>query len=125
MSVLNNKEVIVECRLQHVGVITHLDCDTEHLLVATWDDMKLYDIQTRKQPALVSTAPTGYVVCCALAYPFAAATGYTVQKGIVIWDMRTGVATRRLHSHLNFFFLSIKDNIIAAGTVSEELKSEE
>ena len=111
LTVNNTKpRVSMECLLEGVGEITDLDGDDMRLLVATEEDMKLYSIETRSQPQLVSTATTGYVWRCALAFPFAAATGGSRQAGIVIWDMVGCVPVRQLHTHLNFFHLHIKES---------------
>ena len=112
LAILTTKpRVSMECLLQGVGYITDLDGDDMRLLVATTEDMKLYSIETRSQPQLVSTATTGWVVRCALAFPFAAATGGRYgQAGLVIWDMVGCVPVRQLHTHLNFFFIHIKES---------------
>ena len=67
--------------------------------------MKLYKIEAE----LVSTAPTGKVESCALAYTFAAAIGGRY-KGLVIWDMVGCVPVRQLHTHLLFGFIHIKES---------------
>ena len=111
LAILTTKpRVSMECLLEGVGEITDLDGDDMRLLVATEEDMKLYSIETRSQPQLVSTATTGYVARCALAFPFAAATGGSRQAGIVIWDIVECVPVRQLHTHLHFFHLHIKES---------------
>jgi len=87
-----------------------------HILVGTDRDMRLWGVEDRKKPKLLSTVPAEHVCCCVLFYPQAACTGLVLRPGLQIWDMVRGVLLRHLHPHHSMWVVAVQGDLLATST---------
>ena len=70
------------------GKINHLDSDGDWALTGSDHDLRLWSLAEGEEgEGCVRTVRAGYVCCCVLYYPLAAATGLSMDRGVNIWDM--------------------------------------
>jgi len=115
---VKDEEVTLESLVEEPGQtsINHLDVQGDHVLVGTDRDMRLWGVEDRTKPKLLSTVPAEHVCCCVLFYPQAACTGLILRPGLQIWDMVRGVPLRHLHPNHSMWVVAVKGDLLATST---------
>lgn len=115
---VRKEKVTLESIVEEPGQtsINHLDVQGDHILVGTDRDMRLWGVEDRQKPKLLSTVPAEHVCCCVLFYPQAACTGLVLRPGLQIWDMVRGVLLRHLHPHHSMWVVAVQGDLLATST---------
>jgi len=115
---VRKEKVTLESLVEEPGQtsINHLDVQGDHILVGTDRDMRLWGVEDRQKPKLLSTVPAEHVCCCVLFYPQAACTGLVLRPGLQIWDMVRGVLLRHLHTQHSMWVVAVQGDLLATST---------